>query len=401
MRRKKFDNFTLFTLEGVLFLTGVSWVSYETVMPKIVESLGGSPMMITLTPILFIFTSALPTVFLAGVSDRLKRKIPFLVPMCFMQRIPFLVVALILWFSSNNMTNAYAILIAVFFVGLFSGISAPFWNSVCGDTVPRRYIPRLFAIRFGITSILGVVVGILMKFILEWFPGRAGFGILFFLAGLMMLGSLYYLSLIYEPQSRISQHKPKLNPPAWREVWQNRNIINFSWSRIFFSATYISIGFIPVKICKELELNDSWLGIFTIMVVLGAISGNIFTIMWSKRMSLKSAQIISLAGYMATFVLTIFCRNIVMALFIFFLFGFAKDAWNSVCSSLIIGLPGKRLRAKGSAFMAISMAPALLLSGMIGAWLYELSGTYVVPLLASTALMIPAIIYSNRIKEQE
>lgn len=380
-------------------MTGVSWVSYETVMPKIVESLGGSPMMIALTPILFMFTSALPSVFLAGISDRMERKIPFLIPICLLQRVPFFIVALLLWFSSNNSSNVYAILIAVFIVGLFSGISAPFWNSMCGNVVPKRYVARLFAIRFGITSILGVVVGLLMKLILQWFPGNAGFGILFFLAALMMTVSLYYLSLIYEPQVRVPRKKPKQSPASWKEVWQNKNIIYFSWVRIFYSATYISIAFIPVKICKELELNDSWLGIFTIMVVLGAITGNVFTILWSNRMSLKSAQIISLVCYMITFILTIFCNNIMMALFIFFLFGFAKDAWNSVCSSLIIGLPGKRLLAKGSAFMAVSMAPALLLSGMVGAWLYELTGTYIIPLLASTILMIPAIYYSNRIEE--
>ncbi len=395
---RKLDNFTLHTFEGVLYITGVSFVSYETVMPKIVESLGGSPMMISLTPVLFLFASALPTVFMAGWSDRVKYKLPFLKPFCTLQRVAFLVVALIAWFSSNTTVIVYAILIAVMMVGLITGIIAPFWNSMCGDTVPRRYIPRLFAIRLGIASFLGIFVGIMVKYILEWFPGKNGFGILFFIAGALMLASVFFMYRIREPKTASNKPSRLMTiTPTYKEVLQNKDIINFSIVRGFFSATYISIAFIPVKICADLNLSDSWLGIFTIMVVIGAIAGNFFTVYWSNHFPLKYAQSIALGCYMATFILAMFCFNIPMALFIFFLFGFAKDCWNSVASSMIIGLPGKRLRAKGSAFMAISMAPPLLICGMIGAWLYELSGTYIVPLAASALLMIPGMYYSNRI----
>ena len=394
---RKTDNFTLHTIEGVLYLTGISFVSYETVMPKIVESLGGSPMMIALTPVLFLFTSALPTVFMAGRSDRVKYKLPFLVPFCTIQRVAFFLVALIAWFCSDNKVIVYSILISVVWMGFFTGIIAPFWNSMCGNTVPSRYIPRLFAIRFGITSLLGILVGFMIKYILEWFPGRGGFGALFMISGIMIMVSLYFMSRIREPRSVSAKPRTTTLVPSYWEVVRNKDIINFTIARIFFGATYISIAFIPVKICEDLSLSDSWLGIFTVMVVIGAIAGNFFTIYWSNRFPLKHAQIISLACYMVTFILTMFCYNIATALFIFFLFGFAKDCWNSVASSMIIGLPGKRLRAKGSAFMSIAMAPPLLLCGMIGAWLYEWTGTYMVPLLASALLMLPGIYYSNRI----
>lgn len=394
---RKINNFTLHVFEGVLFLTGVSFVSYETVMPKIVESLGGSPMMIALTPVLFLFFSALPTVFMAGLSDRVRYKLPILVPLCTLQRLAFPVVALIAWFCPDNTVIVYAILIAVVWIGLLTGIYAPFWNSMCGDTVQSRYIPRLFAVRFGITSFLGVFVGISIKYILQWFPGKAGFGLLFLAGGVLMLLSVYFMSRIREPRTANAKPRSLLPKPSYREVLQNKDIINFTVARIFFGATYISVAFIPVKICKDLDLSDSWLGIFTIMIVTGAITGNFFTIYWSGRFPLKYAQIIALGCYMATFILTIFCVNIAMALLIFFLCGFARDCWNSVASSMIIGLPGKRLRAKGSAFMSIAMAPPLLLCGMIGAWLYEWTGTYMVPLLASALLMIPGIYYSTRI----
>jgi MFS family permease len=394
---RKIDNFTLHTAEGVLYLTGISFVSYETVMPKIVESLGGSPMMIALTPVLFLFTSALPTVFMAGWADRVPYKLPILVPVCILQRAAFLLVALIAWFCADESTIVHSILLAVIWMGILTGIIAPFWNSMCGNTVPPRYIPKLFAIRFGLASLFGILVGFMIKYILQWFPGRAGFGILFFISGVLIMTAVYFMARIREPQAVAGTKRSLMPAPGYREVLLNKDIINFTIARIFFGATYISIAFIPVKICHDLELSDSWLGIFTIMVVVGAVTGNFFTIYWSSRFPLKQAQIIALVCYMVTFILTIFCRNILVAMFIFFLFGFGKDCWNSVASSMIINLPGKRLRAKGSALMSIAMAPPLLLCGMIGAWLFEWTGTYVVPLLASALLMLPGIYFSNRV----
>lgn len=394
---RKVDNFTLHTFEGVLSLTGIGFISYETVLPKIVESLGGSPMMIALTPVLFLFTSALPTVFMAGLADRVPCKLPVLVPVCVIQRTAFLLVALIAWFCSDSSVIVCAILIAVVWMGVLTGIIAPFWNSMCGSTVPHSYIPKLFAIRLGLASLLGVPAGFMIKYILQWFPGRVGFGLLFFISGALLMYAVYFMARIREPRNVAGKRRSLMPSPGYREVWRNKDIVNFTISRIFFGATYISIAFIPVKICGDLGLSDSWLGIFMIMVVAGAAAGNFFTIYWSSRFPLKQAQIISLVCYMMTFILTMFCRNIPVALFIFFLFGFARDGWNSVSSSMIINLPGKRLRAKGSAFMSITMAPPLLLCGMVGAWLYEWTGTYTVPLLASALLMVPGIYFSNRI----
>jgi len=396
MARKSISNFWLHVCEGVLCLTGISFISFETILPKIIESLGGSGFLISFAPALAILGSALTPLLGANVADRLKYKRNFVGLICVFQRMPYLLVIPVLWFSKDNITAAWLISGTIFIYGLCSGFLSPAWLQLVANTVPERYIPRLFSIRFGISSVLGIFVGWLVKIILEWQPNKTGYGLLFLLAGIMMMAGIRFLMKIREPRVTPKRHYNQI-PVTYREVLMNSNIMRFIWMRACYCGIFVSLAYIPIKIIDELKLSNSWLGIFIMMVVIGAILGNLFTAFWSHRYSWKNGLIIGLVCYLVVFVLTILCNGIVMALIIFFMLGFAKDVWNSMSSALTISIPGKRLRSRGSAMIALLMAPPIICASMSGALLYGWFDSYNLLFAVSALLMIPTIYFANEL----
>ncbi len=397
MNRPALNNYWLHVCEGVIYISGICFIAYETIMPKIIDALGGAPWTISLAPTLMILGSALPSVLVAGYSDRLPRKKRFVMINCVGQRLPyFLLVPLLLWLDDDHVL-VWCVMGAVFVSGVFTGILAPAWFQFVANTVPNRYIPRLFSFRFGLAAVAGIFIGLLVKSILKNYPGNTGFALLFLAAGMLTMSSLFFLSKIREPVKCGKAAQKNEIPPTYREVIGQRDIILFIIVRGFYCGIYIGLAFIPIRVCQVLELDNSWLGIFAMTVVCGSIAGNVFTSFWTHRFSWRSCQLIGLCGYLLTFLLCLFCRHMAVAVMIFFIMGFSRDVWSSVSSALMLSLPGKRLRSKGTALISIAMAPPLILAGLAGAALFSRFNSYNLLFICAALMMLPAIYFSRKL----
>ncbi len=401
MNRPSMNNYWLHVWEGVFYLSGICFIAYETIMPKIVESLGGAPWMISLAPTLMILGSAMPSMLVAGYADRLPQKKKFVIINCVGQRLPyFILVPMLLWLNDGSLL-VWSVIIGIFIAGIFTGILAPAWFQFIANTVPTRYIPRLFAFRFGLAAVVGIFIGLIVKAILSHYPGKTGFALLFLGAGILTSCSIWFLGKVREPSQRKSAQNTESDfTSSYGEVISHQNIRLFIIIRACYCGIYIGLAYIPIRICQILELDNSWLGIFALTVVCGSIAGNIFTSFWTHRFSWRSGQIIALGLFCAMFVLCLFCRNLTTALTIFFILGFAKDVWNSVSAALMLNLPGKRLRAKGTSFIAIAMAPPIIIAGLSGAQLMTWSGSYNLLFILSALMMLPAIHFSRKLPER-
>ncbi|MDD3118506.1 MAG: MFS transporter [Victivallales bacterium] len=391
------NNFRYHIYDGVLYICGICFIAYETVLPKMIESLDGTAWMISFAPMLTLIGSTFPSVIAAGYVDRLPRKKHYIIVSGIIQRLPFFLTALLLWTMNAPHFLVWCIMTAVFINGIFSGVLSPAWFQFVANTVPARYVPRLFAIRYGLGSAIGIFIGLLVKVILEYWPEKNGFGVLFLAAGMATMASLLAVAKVQEPERRT---KTTEAPGSYREVWRQSAIMKFIVVRAFYCGVYIGLAFIPIRICAVLQLPNSWLGIFTLTVVCGAIAGNIFTSIWTHRWSWRTCQIISLAGYGVMFLLCLGCYHLVTALVIFFLLGFSRDVWNSVSAAYMLNLPGPRLRAKGTAFIALTMMPPLLVAGVAGGKLMSWFNSYSLVFIVAALTMIPAIHYSRQLPER-
>lgn len=94
-------NFICHCLEGGLYMGGVAFLQPETVMPKMVEQLGGRSAVIAIMPALLPAAFALAGLFVSPVVERLARFKPWVMVFGLLQRLPYLVTGLLLWHAQD------------------------------------------------------------------------------------------------------------------------------------------------------------------------------------------------------------------------------------------------------------------------------------------------------------
>jgi len=384
MKKYLASNYTLHAVEGSLYFAGLCFVAFETVLPQMIKSMGGSTWMITIAPVLVTVGCAIPSMFTAEFIDRLPLKKPIIAVTGFLQRIPFLIAGLLLlaaaWLPGSLVI--WALLAAPLCSGLAAGVTLPAWFDLVARTVPVERMTSLYAIRYAFGALAGIVIGWLVNVILQHWPDHIGYGLLFICAAAMLFLSYYYFMKIREPaapEANVSRHQPA----EYREVISDRNIQLFLLCRFFSCGSFIGLSFIPIHVLKTLNLPQNWLGYFVIAVICGAISGNLFASFWSRHNNCRSGLFIAISGYIVTFTCCLFTFNGEMALASFFLLGFSRDCWNSFISTLTTALPPRRLRMKSIALVSTLYAPGLILACMVGAALWSMTESYVLVIVIS------------------
>lgn len=89
-------NFVCHVLEGGLYMGGTAFLAPESVLPKMVQSLGGLPWVIAVMPVLLPAAFAVMGLFIAPVVERLTRFKPWVLGFGLLQRLPYLITGLIL-----------------------------------------------------------------------------------------------------------------------------------------------------------------------------------------------------------------------------------------------------------------------------------------------------------------
>src|SRR5436305_2303045 len=96
-------NFTVMGLDLSLFVLGISFASAYGVLPLFVHHLSASNFALGAIPAVRA-SSLLPPLFVAGYTERLARKKPFVVGCTIVERIPYLFIALAIpvWATGNR-----------------------------------------------------------------------------------------------------------------------------------------------------------------------------------------------------------------------------------------------------------------------------------------------------------
>ena len=132
-------NFWVNVLDIVFFTLGASIVARDTVMPALVSKLTDSKMALGLIPAIASLGFYLPQLFIANLSERMRYKKPFVMWIGgLVERLPFLLIALAIWFlgvSSPGITLFLFFLLLVM-TSFGSGIGTPAWFDIIAKVIP-------------------------------------------------------------------------------------------------------------------------------------------------------------------------------------------------------------------------------------------------------------------------
>ncbi|MBI4637858.1 MAG: MFS transporter [Candidatus Rokubacteria bacterium] len=264
-----------------LFLVGLSFASQSTILPAFAEHLGASNVVIGAIPAVMTLGWFLPSLFAAGHTVTLARKLPFVLRWTIWERAPFILLALAAFFLAGQAPGlTLAVLLSMLLVITGTGgVLLPAWMDIVGRAIPTALRGRFF----GVASLLGSLGGFLGSFgtayFLEAFPAPAGYGVCFASAALFMALSYAALMLAREPPATAALPPARAlsaylsGLPAL--LHRDRNLTWFLVARCFTVTAMMASGFYTVYALRAWGAPDSQVGVFTAVMFGGLVVANV------------------------------------------------------------------------------------------------------------------------------
>lgn len=216
-RRSNRRNFWLHVSEGTFAsFTGVL-LGGGIIMPILVKQLGAEPYILGIMGSISGFAVASPLLF-APYIESIHQKKKLVLFLGIGQRIPFILIAFVLWLysiSAQDETAAYMCLIGIAFLNLTARFSSsllvPPWMDLVAETISDDDKPRLFGYRNGLSSAMGFFSGAIVSWILAAIAFPDNFMILYLAGFFAMVISWLLFSQVDEMSSA---YKPKKRQPA-------------------------------------------------------------------------------------------------------------------------------------------------------------------------------------------
>ncbi len=279
-RRHAHYNVVALSIDFGLFLVGLSFASQSTILPAFAAHLGASNLVIGAIPALMTLGWNLPSLFAAGYTESLARKLPFVLRYTIWERLPFLGLAAVAFFLSRPAPGLSLALMLGMLLLITSagGVLMPAWMDIVARTVPVSRRGRFFAV----SSLLGGAGGLLGSVFTAWvlvrMPAPDGYAVCFLMAGLCMGLSYAALSRVREPRAAAVEVAPPLGAylrRVGRLLREDRNLGWFLLSRALIYVGMMASGFYTVYALRHYAAADWAVGVFTTALLAGQMIGNV------------------------------------------------------------------------------------------------------------------------------
>jgi MFS family permease len=322
------SNLNVHLIDGSMYVLGMSLVAVQTIIPVFMKELGGGPLAFGSVQVLWTLGANLPGAFVAQFLQRRKFFKPPMMRYGFIHRFMLFVCGLTALLVVGKIPSSVAVplfLLLIFLIAAFSSVAGLPWFQVYTKTVPVKLRGRLMGMRQLLGSTAAVFGGYLVSFVLAAFLFPLNFSILFFLAFIITMISLYYLSNVVERPTEIIGERKSFNilTEGKRIIRSNRNYRHYLVADFFLIMTFGSVSFYSVFGIEKFSLPASYAGSFTAIMMVSNIVSNIAFGFLADAYGHK-INMVSLAGCMAlAAVFAIISPNIVMYGFVFIFIGSA------------------------------------------------------------------------------
>src|SRR5262245_34328540 len=189
-------------------MVGLAFASQSTILPAFAEALGAPNVVIGAIPAATTLGWLLPSIFVAGPTETLHQKLPFVLRYTIWERAPYLLLALAAFVLAEPApTLALGVLLLVLLVMTgVSGALLPAWMEVVGHAIPLTLRGRFFAVWSIIACLGGLAASFGTTSILAAVRAPASYGVCFVAATICM--ALSYVVLLF------TREPPAAAPPS-------------------------------------------------------------------------------------------------------------------------------------------------------------------------------------------
>jgi MFS family permease len=222
----------------------------------------------------------LPSLFAAGHTESLSRKLPFVLRYTVLERAPFLVLALVAFFLARPFPglSLAILLVTLLAVTGTGGVLMPAWMDIVGRAIPTGSRGRFFAVSNVLGSAGGLAGSVGTAYLLARVPPPASYGVCFLCAGLFMALSYVALALVREPPAATASPRVPMRDYLRRIpglLRRDRNFVWFLGARACWSVGMMAGAFYTVYALRTWDRPAWWVGTFTGVLLAGQIAGNL------------------------------------------------------------------------------------------------------------------------------
>jgi len=272
-------NFFANIMDSGFWFFGDSFVAAYTIMPVFISTLTDSPILIGLIPALEGAGWFLPQVFLARHLEGKNRRLPLVIKLGILERLPFLLLAIAAFFILKfDRTIAITLFFLFYVIKTFSsGLVALPWQELIATVIPVSHRGRFFGLSMILGKVMGMAGALITGVLLTSVSYPSNYAYMFVLGFIGVTISFIFVNLNIEPEIErsVSPINKELN--LWNRMGKilsaDKNFLHFLINRGVTFLGLMSLGFITVYGIHKFNLPLYHSAIFTLVMLVAEIIG--------------------------------------------------------------------------------------------------------------------------------
>ena len=273
-------NFAALGADYGLFGLGMTFASASTILPAFAQHLGASNLMIGAIPAVVTLGYSLPPLFCANYTERLSRKLRFILTHTVWERLPLLMLAIAAYLLAETQPGLVLVVLLLSLAAIsgVGGALTPAWMDLIGKVIPTNLRGRLFASGNTLGALLGLGGASLAGHFLETYPFPVDYALCFASGFLFLALSFAFLALVVEPE--VPSGKPRVALATYLRrlpdiLSRDRHFAWFLASRAVGIVGGAGTGFYAVYALRVLGAPEWEVARFTLILLAGQTAANL------------------------------------------------------------------------------------------------------------------------------
>ncbi len=322
----------------------MGFVNVQSLLPALILEEGGPSWVAAYMPTVMVIGLFGIPMLNAGWVDRLTQLRPYVTWTGFFQRMPYLVIGLVLLWGGIQGDAVWMLLAAApLFSGILGGLGFAAWQRLYMNAVPARKRASNLAFRFLFGGVTGIIAGAMIQNVLSTYPGVHGYGILHLLAALFFMASWGLLFAVKEkvqaappaePDKPVEAEKPgaiKALKFYYRAGPMRRSRYSFLGGLMLMHGFCLVVPFYAVTLLDRLDQPKSFLGVLAMWQMGGQSAGNLIAAAIGDRWGGRATFIIGLGALVVSLIPALFVSDLL----------WAQVAYAAFAMSMMIMIIGK------------------------------------------------------------
>lgn len=399
-------NYLLVVIEGGFFMGSLQFLSMEAVMPSMLHEMGGPGWAVSFSSSLFILGFTWPQILSAIWVERMRRMKPLIMTLGVIQRLPYLLTGLFLIFYGREYptTALYVALATPFLMSSVGGLQGSAYFELISRMIPIRRNASMWALRNLMMAVFGICAGLIIRELLDAYPGSTGYGVLHLITFCMMIVSIIMFSRVRETNI---PDIVKQDPVCFRsgfavffKQWrENPSLGRFVITRMLFILIFILIPFLSVRAIDKTGQPASLVGIMVTAQMIGYIAGNLLSGYLGDRFGVKKPMLLGRILMITGILAATFSVQVWQFLYIFFCLGFGLSTAQVGDLTMVFDFAPAYRRKFFFAVMALLIVPGVLSAIIISAVLQYVSNGFTIACAISGVGCAASLFYLLRLRD--